>query len=65
MSASVLLITFAHIAIAICIGGIIIWGIKKLEVPAEPAKYLIIIVYVVIGVYCILQLLGLLGISVF
>lgn len=62
MSLTGLLTTFAYIAVAICIGLLITWGIRWLQVPAEPAKYLTIIVWVLIGLYCVVRLISLLGV---
>lgn len=61
MSLTALLWTFAYIAVAICIGLLIMWGIRWLGVPTEPAKYLAIITWVVIGVICVMRLISLLG----
>lgn len=61
MTLTSVLYAFARMAIAVCVGFIIAWGVRWMKVPDEPARYIMIIVWVIVGVFCLVQLLALGG----
>jgi uncharacterized RDD family membrane protein YckC len=61
MSITAVLYALAFCAIFILIALLVQWGIRAIGTPAEPAKLIMLIVWIIVGVACIARLLRLLG----
>jgi hypothetical protein len=53
MSITALLYALGFCAIVICVALIIQWGIKWLGCPEQPARLIMVIVWIIVGLTCI------------
>jgi hypothetical protein len=63
LSLEVLLVVLAQCAIAVLVGFAINWFLKFVNCPEEPAKYIMIAVWIIVGVFVLLKLFRLAGIA--
>jgi hypothetical protein len=63
LSLEVLLVVLAQCAIAVLVGLGLGWLLKYLNCPEEPAKYIMIAVWIIVGVFVLVKLLRLAGIA--
>lgn len=63
MSITALLFALGFCAICIAVGFLIQWGLRWLGCPAEPMKWIMIIVWIIIGLACIARMLRLIGMA--
>jgi hypothetical protein len=63
MSITALLYALGFCAIVICVALIIQWGIKWLGCPEQPARLIMVIVWIIVGLTCIARLLRLVGMA--
>lgn len=63
LSLEVLLVVLAQCAIAVVVGLGVGWFLKYINCPEEPAKYIMIAVWIIVGVFVLVKLLRLAGIA--
>jgi hypothetical protein len=60
-SLQALIVLVAYCAVTILVGYLIVWFIKWMKTPDEPARILTIIVWIIVGVSVVLRLLRFIG----
>lgn len=63
MSLTAVLYAVAFCAVLIVVALLIQWGLRFLGAPEEPSRYVMIIVWIIVGVSCIVRLMRLAGIA--
>ena len=63
LSIEVILIVLAQCAIAVLVGLGIRWFLGFVGCPAEPAKLIMIVVWIIVGVFVLVKLLRLAGLA--
>lgn len=61
LSLTALITLVAYCAVIILVGYLIVWFIKWMGTPAEPARILTIIVWIIVGVSVLVRVLRFIG----